>query len=270
MTPDERLRGILHARLPGFQRKIAVTQTIIRNALRIDDLCWYAAFSGGIDSLVMLDLLWRLGIRCDVVWGDDGIDFPETLQFLTATQARYGVRLIRVRSQDPWRSWCAEMERPDLAEDPAALAAWRNPHDWDHQWRSLTKDAPGNGYGGVFLGMLGTRWKQGGESAARNHQLRGGWHPTYQVASEGGMWHCSPLAAWTKHDVWGYVAANDLPYNPVYDVQAQMGIPIERRRVSALTCFRAVQFGSHAAIRAGWPDLWNDVAETFPTIRRYS
>jgi phosphoadenosine phosphosulfate reductase len=232
----------------------------------------YISFSGGIDSTALVDMMYSRGYRIEVLFGDDGWDYPDTLTFLSQTEARYGFTLRRVRSLDPWRSWCRELGRPDLAETPDAVEngqpVWGNPHVWHDQWRSLTLDAhPRGGYDGCFLGMLGTERKRGGESAARAYQLRNGARPLYQVASEGGMWHCSPLAAWTKNDVWAYVLSHQLSYNPVYDILARLGVPLERRRVAALTCYRTIRFGSHLWVKAGWPSLHNQLAAIFPGVR---
>src|ERR1044072_6742939 len=32
-----------------------------------------------------------------------------------------------------------------------------------------------------------------------------------------GKWKAAPLADWTEKDVWRYIAANDVPYNPLHD-----------------------------------------------------
>src|SRR4030095_15738725 len=32
------------------------------------------------------------------------------------------------------------------------------------------------------------------------------------------VWKIQPLADWTEEDVWGYVHANDIPYNPLHEV----------------------------------------------------
>lgn len=263
MDEMERVQHELHARLPAFQRKLDWTRQIIEDALTKMEHP-YIAFSGGIDSTVLLDMLYTPGYRLPVLWGDDGFDFPETLQFLKDCEERYGFTLRRVRSLDPWRTWCEEMGCPDLGYDPESLAAWGNPRVWHHTWHTLTRDAgPRGGYGGVFLGMLAA------ESRTRGYALKGGNKPLYQVKSEGGMWHCSPLASWTKRDVWAHVVSRNLAYNGVYDRLAELGIPLEHRRVAALTCFRVMQYGSHQALKQGWPDLYNRLTALFPMVRAF-
>lgn len=259
MDQLERTQHLLHSQLPAFARKLDWTRQLIDDAVPKMGANPQLSFSGGVDSLVLLDLLWQQGYRLPTLWGDDGADFPQTLQFLAETEQRYGFRLVRVRSMAPWRSWCEEMGRPDLAEDPEAYDAWLNPRAWDHTWHSLTRDAIRHGYTGVFMGMLAKESKQ------RRLTLHNGYRPLYPVKS--GQINCSPLASWTKEDIWSYVCRRGLPYNPVYDRLAELGVPLEYRRVAPLTCFRVLHLGSGSILRAGWPDLFNTLAATFPRVR---
>ena len=261
MRNIERLQHELHARLPVFKRKVDKARAIIDEALAID-VNWALSFSGGIDSTVLLDLL--NDAHPAIQWGDDGADYLETLQFLSDTEQRYNFELQRIRCLEPWRDWCVEMDRPDLAQPgPEMDAAWLNPHQWHDTWGSL-KNAVNHGYGGVFLGLLAS------ESRGRNYALKNGYKPLYQVASENGMWHCSPLASWDKRDVWAYVVSRRIAYNPVYDKLAELDVPLERRRVAPLTCFRTMQYGSVAVFRSGWAEMYNKLGEIFPKIREYS
>lgn len=267
MDEVERRQHLLYSELPAFARKVEWSRQIIEDAF-LKAAPWYCAFSGGADSLVVLDLLHQAGHRIDVIWGDNGWDFPETLSFLDETAERYGIPLKRYRTVESFQDFCREMGRPDLAVDYDAPGAWHNPHRWDATW--LLKDTSFDGYAGVFLGLLGTPGKRGGESRSRFLQLRGGFRPLYCAASDRHTWHCSPLAAWTKRDVWAYIAQQRLPYNPVYDKLAALDVPLERRRVAELTCYRTAQYGSFVAVRAGWPDLYSQFASIFPGVRAYS
>lgn len=261
MPPEKRLLFESHARLPAFKRKLDKARAIIDEALAIN-VRWCLSFSGGIDSTALLDLL--KDAHPTIQWGDDGADFLETLQFLSDAEHRYGFELQRIRCLEPWRDWCVEMGRADLAvPGPAMDAAWLNPHRWHDAWWSL-KDAVHHGYGGVFLGLLA------GESRGRRMITHNGRRPLYQVKAEQGMWHCSPLASWDKQDVWAYAMSRNIPYNPVYDRLAELEIPLERRRVAPLTCFRVMQWGSIVQFRQIDLSLYNKMAGIFPKIREYS
>lgn len=266
MLETERRQHLLHSQLPAFARKVDWSRQIISDALAKGGQ-WYLGFSGGVDSTVVLHMLYAQEQHVDVCWGDNGWDFPETLQFLRDTEAHYAIRIKRYRTVESFQDFACEMQRPDLAEDYDAPGAWDNPRAWDAIHH--LKDTSFDGYDGVFLGLLGTRSKDGGESRARFLQLRGGHRPLYRSASDRGTWHCSPLAAWTKRDVWSYIARYDVPYNPVYDKLAALGVPLERRRCTELTCYRVAQYGSFVYIKQGWPDLCNRFAMTFPSVRMY-
>ncbi len=269
MTPDEHLQSLLHAHRPAFAQRVATARAVIDEALAIPGVRFYLAFSGGVDSTVLLDLL-RQHPRAndiDIIWGDNGWDLPDTLAFLSVTEARYGFRLIRMRTVESFQDFAREMGRPDLADDPNTPGAWGNPCQWDGEW--WLKDTSFAGYDGVFLGWLGTERMRRGESHKRVFALHHGYRPLYQVARDHHVWHCSPLASWTKYDVWAYVAQHNLPYNTAYDKLAEIGVPLARRRVSELTCYRVVQFGSHALLAQGWPATFNAFAAVFPQVRTY-
>ncbi len=263
MRDMERLQHELHAKLPAFQRKVERAIAIIEDVHEQTQETFYLAFSGGVDSTVLLDMLLRQERVDYILYGDDGFDYPETLEFIEQAKWRYHLDLRCIRCMQPWRDWCVEMSRPDLCNDPEALQAWGNPHNWHDTWDSL-KDARNHGHGGVFLGLLAS------ESRTRTYVLKGGSRPLYQVKSEGDMWHCSPLASWTKQDVWAYIVSRNVSYNPVYDKIAELGVSLERRRVAPLTCFRAMQYGSHQALKIGWTELYNKLCITFPRVREYT
>src|SRR6266702_1102898 len=151
MDELERQQHRLHARLPGFQRKVEWTCQIMDDALA-KDAVWYLAFSGGVDSTVVLHLLYQAGRHIDVLWGDDGYDYPESLDFLQAVEEYYGFHLHRIRCMEPWRDWCKEMGRPELIDYLDASRVWGNPRAWDTTWQRLA-DAHIHGYGGVFMGL---------------------------------------------------------------------------------------------------------------------
>lgn len=263
MVDMERLQHEMYAKLPAFERKVDRAHEIIREAFAVDGHPFYLAWSSGADSTVLLHMLSHYPWQVPTFWGDDGLDFSESLTFLSETEARYGFHLHRIRCMQPWRDWCVEMDRSDLCSDPEALETWGNPRVWDDTWESL-KDSHQHGYGGVFLGLLAK------ESRGRNYQLQGGLRPLYQVKAEQGMWHCSPLANWTKREVWAYLVSRNVPYNPIYDRLAELGVPLEYRRVAPLTCYRVLQFGSAIQFRQIDPALYNKMTTLFPRMREFS
>src|SRR5947209_3079221 len=100
MHEMERMQHQLHARLPAFKRKVDQAKRIIDETVNLG-VNFACAFSGGSDSTVLFDLLSRQGYQGDTLFGDDGYDFPQTIDFLAQTKACYGLPLQRIRCMQP-------------------------------------------------------------------------------------------------------------------------------------------------------------------------
>ncbi len=67
------------------------TRSIIEQAFR--DHKPALAFSGGDDSLVLLDVVASMGFKPPIIWADSQMEYSETLPFVQRTVARYGLKL---------------------------------------------------------------------------------------------------------------------------------------------------------------------------------
>lgn len=209
-----------------------------------------SSFSTGKDSSVLLDLIERLLPDIVVTWIDDGWDYPESLQFLEDSEVRLGRHIIRVVAP---------------INGPGSGKFWRDigpngydpsrPHIGDVDFWKWSR-----GYN-VFVGMR----KQ--ESGWRNLVLSA--KGTHYYNSIWQHWQCCPLANWQTEDVWTYVTINELPYNPVYDKLAELGIPLEFRRVGPLTADAVWEYGKIVEIKRGWPELYNRYIQAIPEVDKY-
>jgi phosphoadenosine phosphosulfate reductase len=59
-----------------------------------------------------------------------------------------------------------------------------------------------------------------------------------------GLWKASPLLEWTDADVWAYIKARNLPYNPLHD----KGFP----SIGCAPCTRAVEAGADPRSGRWW------------------
>ena len=73
----------------------------------------------------------------------------------------------------------------------------------------------------------------------------------------GRLLYVNPLVDWSEADVWAYIAAHDLPYCPVYDVLASIGVSIHHQRVGPL------EISDGVTLLRGWPALYLAI------VRRY-
>ncbi len=148
----------------------------------------------GPQSLVVLDLLHRMGRTVPAFLLDTGLLFPETYALKRRVEARYGITIRAVRP------------RLDLADQAASHGPrlWeRNP---DHCCY-LRKVAPlRDALGGLDAWITGIRRDQ---AATRAGARAIEWDEQF------GLLKVNPLVGWTRADVDAYVAAHDVPTNPL-------------------------------------------------------
>ena len=65
----------------------------------------------------------------------------------------------------------------------------------------------------------------------------------------GAEWRCSPIWDWRDADVWGYIAAHNVPINAAYLRFAEAGVERRAWRVGPLPLV------PRATLEAGWPDM---------------
>ncbi len=124
-------------------------------------------------------------IRAFVI--DTGVLFPETLATWKRFEQRFPearIDVIDARSPDlPWTqtNCCGAAKVAGLERALADVDAW----------------------------ITGIRREQAPTRALA---------PKLEYDDARGIWKLNPLADWTEKDVWAYIFAHDLPYNPLHDV----------------------------------------------------
>lgn len=187
------------------------------------------ACSLGLEDVVLVDLLdaagKRAGLRPRAFVLDTGRLHPETHDTLAALQRRYDVAF--------------EVYAP-LAGDVEALVARQGVNGFYEGLEQrkaccgVRKVEPlGRALKGAGAWITGLRREQA--------PTRTGI-PTIEPDPEhGGLLKLNPLAAWTLDEVWAYVKAHGVPYNPLHD----RGYP----SIGCAPCTRAV--GPGEDLRAG-------------------
>ena len=146
--------------------------------------------------MVLLDMIARIGRRTPVIFLDTDLLFSETYALAEAAARRYNVVVERrgpaltldqqerlegpqLHSRDPNRC-CAIRKVAPLAEALRPYEAW----------------------------ISGIRRDQ---SSTRSTTDLVQWNARH------GLLKVNPLAFWTERDVWRYIHANEVPYNPLLD-----------------------------------------------------
>lgn len=168
--------------------------------------CFHVAFSGGKDSIVLLDLVERALPKTAflVVFGDTGMEFPDTYQAVDMTEARckeVGIPFYRAQSRfSPCESW--EMFGP-----PSRALRWCcTVHKSAPQTLKIREILGKNNYVGAdFVGVRKfeseTRSKYSEESYGQKQK---------------GQYSYNPILDWSSAEIWLYIYAFHLPVNASY------------------------------------------------------
>lgn len=189
-------------------------QTTVQKIVRVyekykDKLdIFHVAFSGGKDSAVLLDLVKKALPKDSfvVIFGDTGMEFPDTYKAVDYTEAQCAkedppITFYRARSHfDPEESW-------KLFGPPSRRIRWCcSVHKSTPQTLKMREIAGKNNYTG--LDFVGVRRE---ESMARS---------TYEYENFGkkqkGQYSHNPILEWTSAEVWLYIFANKIYINEAY------------------------------------------------------
>lgn len=154
------------------------------------------ACSFGAEDVVLVDMLQKISPGTDIFYLDTDFHFRETYETRNRIAERYGVRLIQVK--------------PDLT--PEEQAARYGDELWKRDPNlccNLRKVEPLSRFlAGYDAWITGIRREQAPTRANAKK---------VEYDSKFGLVKFNPLADWTWDDVWRYIRANDVIYNPLHD-----------------------------------------------------
>ena len=198
----ERNRDILEKLVQDTIKKIYNTYVEYREKVDV----FYVAFSGGKDSIVAFDLVKRAlpHNKFKVLFGDTGMEFPDTYQVMDQVQdlcEEEGIEFLRAKSvmstKDSW----------NLFGPPAVTLRWCcSVHKTSPQIMLLQEQTGDQGFTGMaFTGI------RGDESISRSE---------YDDISYGskhrGQFSCHPILEWNSAELFAYIYQEELIINEAY------------------------------------------------------
>ncbi|MCL8208230.1 MAG: phosphoadenylyl-sulfate reductase [Actinomycetia bacterium] len=172
------------------------------------------ASSFGAEDMCLIDMLTRVTKTPRVFYLDTGVLFPETYALIHETEQRYGFRAERVLPRLTLEEQAERYGDGLWARDPDTCCMIR-------KVEPLTRYLAG-----VEAWMTGIRRDQTPFRANAR---------VVERDEKFGVIKVNPLARWRWEQVWAYLQARGVPYNPLHD----QGYP----SIGCAPCTRAVRPG---------------------------
>jgi phosphoadenosine phosphosulfate reductase len=182
----------------------------------------------GPEGCVIIHMLAQINRQVHIFNLDTGYQFPETLALRETIKRRYGIEVEYKRADTTVEQYETQHGGPLYKTNPDQCCL-------DRKVKVLKAAAVG-----WRAWMSGIRRDQSPHRAAA---------PIVGWDNKFGLVKISPLANWTKQQVWQFIGDHDVPYNPLHD----QGYP----SVGCWPCTRSVMFGEDE--RAG---RWSGSAKT--------
>jgi phosphoadenosine phosphosulfate reductase len=148
---------------------------------------YYVAFSGGKDSVVILDLVKRSGVKYDAHYNITGIDPPELYYF--------------IRDQHPE----VQRHRPEMTMWALIIKKRLPPTRRVRYCCAFLKDRGGSNRRVV----TGIRWAESGRRRKRRM--------VETCFKDNSKTYLHPIIDWSDLDVWEYIHQNNISYCRLYD-----------------------------------------------------
>ncbi|MDO8872213.1 MAG: phosphoadenosine phosphosulfate reductase family protein [Methanoregula sp.] len=183
-------------------KKILAIYTKYKNKLD----CFHVAFSGGKDSCVLLDLVKKALPKGSfvVVFGDTGMEFPDTCEVIRKTKKQCDedkIPFYVAKSHlNPKESW--EMFGP-----PSRTLRWCcSVHKSAPQTLKLREVTGKNDF--IGLDFVGVRAQESFSRSTYKYENYG--------AKQKGQFSHNSILEWTSAEIWLYTYANDVLINETY------------------------------------------------------
>ena len=182
------------------------------------------ASSLAAEDMVLTDLILKAGLPIGIFSLETGRLHKETLGMVERVQERYGYEIALYRPAPA---------AVDAYVGKKGINAFYDSVELRKECCQIRKVEPlGRALNGKKSWITGQRRAQSATRSDLSVQEYDGSH---------SMEKFNPLADWSEQEVWDYIRANDVPYNPLHD----QGFP----SIGCEPCTRAIQPGED--VRAG-------------------
>lgn len=175
------------------------SHAFIKNVAKSMDLKVSVSYSGGKDSLAVLQLVSESLDDYEIMFADTGLEFPETIENVKQVVEHYGKKLRTSSAGDAFWNSISVFGPPTMDTRWCCKICKLGP---------ITRLIDEN-YEGGCLSFIGQRQY---ESHARSISKKVWKNPW--VGNQVGA---SPIQEWTALHIWLYLFRTKAPYNPAYE-----------------------------------------------------
>lgn len=211
MCQSDKEKYILLSKLNTYKKKVEKALETSRTALQ-ESKNPSLSFSGGKDSVVLLDIAVKAGFNGKLVFFKYGIcndvETPkENIDILKYYAEKKGLRydiLECLGEVDCWEQCGRFILVPETKEEKTIFN--KTNYDYAKKYAEYEKE------NGIDLGIIGMR-----KAESKNRRIvlsmKG---PIYKTKTRESI-TCCPLLNFSNADIWAYIFSNDLKYLSIYD-----------------------------------------------------
>ncbi len=239
----------------------------------------YVPISGGKDSAVVAHLALQVDPNVAMVFFDSGLEFPETYAYLAALVESWNINLHVVPAERSLLSvlvedgsWDHNAPLSPTETDLHALLI-TTPARKSHErfgagelWGVRADESKGRGvlYRKALTDEINRSCHGDCATPRERRQRHGGI-----IRRQDGTVAFGPVWDWSLDDILGYVARHRVPLNPAYAKLRALGAPVQAQRISHLLDGSRLEEGRATWLKAGWPQLFDELAEVLPRLREF-
>lgn len=247
----------LRAQLSTFRAKVDRARRLVAGALERHGGGW-VSWSGGKDSTVCAAIAHDVAPGTPIVFFDADLDYPGHVDWMRDLAGRRGWNLDVIATDPPLIDWLIASGYWDHTVGDVKL-----PDGWPQTLNECCNLRPA-AIARSRHGRLQIVGLRADESVKRSRGIAK-WGVIRPIGNWIGL---TPIAHWTRADVWAAHAHYDIERAPVYDRLTDLGCPEISQRVGVLVSADALGMGGRFTwLSRGWPQEWERLCTQLPMLR---
>jgi len=252
----------LYGKLNTYKYRVTRALQICADALK-NSARPLTSFSGGKDSIVMLDIAVKAGFKGELMFFQYGYEYdetpPETYEILAYYAAKHGLKVnfVKCLSEfDCWHTAGRFFLFPETDEERKLVE--KCDRDYVQKAKRFQEEY---GCDLLFIGMRKKESRARRIMLSKNRRTEHGDY-TYDSAARTCL-TCCPIAEFTGADIWAHIFINCLAYPSFYDYP-YVSREVLRNEPTLLCNDAIIRHGNIDVFKAVFPDYIGEIKRRYP------